>query len=78
MRPVQWSLSMSDYITRDGDMIDWICWHHYGEQSGAVEAVYAANPVLVQYGPLLPAGLSIVLPELPKPVSTVKTVKLWD
>ena len=70
---------MSDYITRDGDMIDWICWHHYdGEQSGAVEAVYAANPSLSQYGPLLPAWLNIVLPELPKPVSTVKVVKLWD
>lgn len=69
---------MSDYITRDGDMVDWICWHYYGEQSGAVEAVYAANPWLSNYGPQLPPGLTIVLPTIPKPVDTISVVKLWD
>ncbi len=66
------------YRTRDGDMLDWICWRHYGRQAGAVEAVLEVNPGLSDAGPILPAGLVIALPELPQPGQTVDTVRLWD
>lgn len=68
----------NQYATRDGDSVDYICWKHYGQQSGAVEAVYSANPGLADLGALLPAGIIIVLPELAKPAETVRVIRLWD
>lgn len=70
---------MAQYRTKDGDMIDRICFHYYdGVQSGAVEMVYEANRGLAEYGASLPSGLVIELPELPAPENTPATVKLWD
>ena len=66
----------SHYRTREGESLDWVCWRHYGQQSGAVEAVLAVNPGLAEHGPKLPGGLLILLPDLPKRQKTV--VRLWD
>jgi len=68
---------MIEYRTKTGDMIDAICHRYYGSQSGAVERVYEANRSLADYGPVLPSGLVIELPEMPV-AETVKTVRLWD
>ena len=65
------------YCTREGDVLDWICWKHYKKQSGAVEAVLAANNGLADFGDILPAGLEIILPELSLP-KTDQLVRLWD
>lgn len=65
------------YRTSDGDMIDAICWKYYGRTQGAVEAVLAANPKLSDYGPVLDAGILIVLPDLPA-ADSVEVVKLWS
>jgi len=67
----------AEYRTRQGDLIDRICWHHYGRQSGAVEAVLGANPGLAALGPALPAGQVIVLPDLPA-AQTDAVVNIWD
>lgn len=48
---------MTRYRTKENDMLDWICWKHYGFQSGAVEIVLTANPELAEWGSFLPAGL---------------------
>lgn len=69
---------MTHYRTRDGDMLDYICWKHYGQQSGAVEAVLVANPGLADLGPVYPAGVEILLPDLPKPVAEVQPIRLWS
>ena len=69
------------YETRDGDMLDLICFRHYaGRQSGAVEKVLDVNcPIgLADYPPILPRGLKIVLPDLPSTLSERPLVKLWD
>ncbi|RJF81138.1 phage tail protein [Azospirillum cavernae] len=64
------------YVTRDGDTVDWIAWKHYGAVGGAMEAVLQANDGLADAGPLLPAGRTILLPDLPSP--TVQTlVRIW-
>jgi len=68
---------MVRYRTRDGDMLDWICWKHYGYQSGAVEAVLAANPGLADLGPKLSAGVVLILPDLDATEET-PVVRLWD
>ena len=65
------------YRTRAGDSLDWVCWQHYGEQSGALEVVLEANQGLADYGPVLPRGLAVVLPDIVVPESR-KEVSLWD
>ncbi|WP_455475505.1 tail protein X [Bartonella sp. B17] len=70
---------MSDlYITEEGDMVDAICWKYYpkGQQALAVERVYAANHGLANYGALLKAGITIILPSLPYPKAT-PVIRIW-
>ena len=69
---------MIRYRTRDGDMIDAICYAHYGRTDGAVEAVLEANRHLARRDPILPAGLIIDLPDLPAPAARPDPVRLWD
>ncbi|WP_053982327.1 tail protein X [Marinagarivorans algicola] len=65
------------YITLEGDVLDRICWHEYGDESRFVD-VLEANPDLAQYHPVLPAGLRVVLPDFGPRVEAVKAVSLWD
>lgn len=67
------------YRTKDGDMLDAICYKQYDGRPGATELVLEANRViaLAEYGPLLPSGLIITLPDLPE-AEPAQTVKLWD
>lgn len=54
------------YFTKQNEMLDYICWKHYGYSSGSVEVVLEENPGLAEYGSFLPAGLKIKLPEIQK------------
>lgn len=66
------------YQTKDGDVLDDIVNRYYGDtNNGIVETVLEANTGLADYGPILPAGLSIALPERPA-VSKQTLVRLWD
>lgn len=65
------------YRCSDGDTLDWICWKHYGRQSGAVEAVLEANPGLAEKGPVFSAGQLVTLPDL-APAATTTIIRLWD
>ncbi|WP_341815294.1 tail protein X [Wolbachia endosymbiont (group B) of Aricia artaxerxes] len=67
---------MMYYKTKENDMLDFICWRHYGFSSGTVEVVLKANPGLAEYE-LLPAGLVIKLPVIQKAIQK-QVVKLWD
>lgn len=64
------------YRTIQNDELDLICFQYYGFTSGSVEAVLAANRDLAKELPLLQEGIEITLPEIEKPVTTVK--RLWD
>jgi len=66
------------YLSKDGDMIDEICWRYYPkrQQALAVEHVYEANNRLADRGEKLPAGLTILLPDLPRP-RTQPVINLW-
>lgn len=68
---------MTEYITRQGDTLDYICWKFYEQQSGAVEVVLEANQNLADLGPILPAGVTVILPELEKPATEVQPLRLW-
>ena len=64
--------------TIGGDMLDVICLHHYGHAHRYVEAVLNANPGLADQGPVLPAGIIIVLPDLTELSHQEAAVRLWD
>ncbi len=55
------------YRTKDGDVLDAICYKYYGKQSPAVEYVLAwpANAHLADLGAVYESGVLIELPELP-------------
>jgi phage tail protein X len=61
------------------DTIDLLVWRHLGSTAGYVEETLERNPQLARYGPVLPHGTLVDLPE-PK-ASTPKVnsmVQLWD
>lgn len=64
------------YRCKDGELLDEICLHYYGQASGAVEQVLAANPGLASLGPILPLGTKLALPELD--ISDDAQVNLWE
>jgi phage tail protein X len=64
------------YITKDGDTVDYVAWRHYGSTAGGVvEAVLSANKDLAVYGPVLPTGIRVTLPEIKQP--SKQGVQLW-
>jgi len=63
-------------ITQQGDTLDILCLRYYGRTQGVVETVLAANPGLAEYGPVLPHGISVNLPEV-QPAAVKETVNLW-
>jgi phage tail protein X len=65
------------YRTKEGDMLDFIAWKHYGKQSGVVEEILEANPKLADYGEQFPAGVIIILPDVVLP-KTDTLIRLWD
>ena len=68
---------MRYYLSKDGDTIDSIAWAVYGRQDGGlVEAVIEANPGIGALGPILDAGVRIVIPDAPTP-AIVQGVRLW-
>jgi phage tail protein X len=65
------------YVTRQFDELDEICWRYYKRTQQTVEAVLLANPNLADLMPILPEGVTILLPDLPAP-STSETVRIWE
>jgi phage tail protein X len=56
------------YTTRENDVLDEIVWRYYGSQdNGLLESVLEANRGLADYGPQLPTGLTITMPDAPTP-----------
>ena len=63
-------------VSREGDMVDLIAWRAYRHRNRTAEILLDANPGLAAYGPILPAGLVIKLPEVPQPAPI--EIRLWD
>jgi phage tail protein X len=67
-----------EYVTRDGDTVDYVAFLEYGNELGIVEQILAINPHLVNYGATLPYGVTILLPEqLAVQDSKRNVVMLW-
>ncbi|MFL9993042.1 tail protein X [Paraburkholderia sediminicola] len=61
-----------------GDTVDSLCYRHFGRTQGVVEATLEANEGLAAYGPVLPMGLAVDLPDAPKDQPTINLVNLFD
>ena len=66
---------MITYITKEGDVLDWIIWRHYGTIS-VLEKVMAANPNISDE--TLKAGTEIKLPYIEAIQKNEGEVKLWN
>lgn len=66
------------YRTKQGETLDAICFRHYGQASGFVEQVLAANYRLADKGIELPNGTLIELPEIEAASPAQKLVSLFD
>jgi phage tail protein X len=66
------------YRSKQGDVVDYICYRQYGATALYTEAVLAANPGLSDYGPILPAGVLITLPPFPAQKPQVQVIQLWS
>ena len=69
---------MAEYRTKDGELLDAICYRYYGRQSGVIELVLAANQNLSRQPEQLPAGLVITLPDLPAQTNDITPIRLWQ
>lgn len=63
--------------TAEGDTVSRIAYRYYGESGGMVARILDANPGLYRHRALLPAGLTVVMPER-APSGAVPTLNLWD
>jgi phage tail protein X len=68
---------MITYTTKDGDVLDFICWKYYGKTLGILEKVLGANRHLAELGSIFRAGVKIILPDLTQEEET-ESVKLWS
>ena len=68
---------MVTIVTTEGDMVDEIVFQHYGSISGYLEKVLEVNRHLAKYGPVLPAGIKIKLPEIEEIKTDKKEISLW-
>lgn len=69
---------MKEIYAIQNDTVDSICWREYGRSIGVVERVLEANPHLSEFGPFIPMGTKVQLPDIPTPQNKVQSVQLWD
>lgn len=66
------------YTTRTGETVDSAVQAYYRRTRGIVERVLDANPGLADFGPILPMGTRILMPDMPRESAQRKRIKLWD
>jgi phage tail protein X len=69
-----------NYLSKAGDVLDDVATQQYGVCTAAtLAALLIANPGLADIGPILPAGLTIILPEdVTTDAPPVASFSLWD
>lgn len=63
----------------DGETVDEICHRVLGKTAGVTEQVLGLNPGLAEFGPRLPGGTVVTLPDASAAqTATIDIVQLWD
>jgi len=63
--------------THQHDSVDALCWRHLGATAGLVEHVLDLNPGLAAYGPVLPHGLTVLIPQAVPAPTAAPLIHLW-
>lgn len=63
------------YTTKDGDVLDWIVWKHYGTLE-VLEEILNVNPGVSDE--ILKAGIKIKLPYIDTTLKSRKEIRLWN
>ena len=59
-------MTIAKHVTKAGDVLDLICLKHYGSSNSELLAtIIEKNYWLREYPVVLPAGLEILLPDMP-------------
>ena len=66
---------MVTYITKEGDVLDWIVWRHYGTIS-VLEKVMETNSKITDER--LAAGIEVKLPYIETAKKNKGEIKLWN
>lgn len=66
-----------EIITQQNDRVDLICLRILGNVE-MVEQVLDLNPGLAAYGPILPMGVTVKLPQKTENPPRQNQIKLWD
>ncbi|OPA92399.1 phage tail protein [Pseudomonas fluorescens] len=62
-----------------GDSVNLLLYRELGRcDDAAEETLWRLNPELSEYGPVLPAGVWVIVPELSTQPSAVRPVLAWD
>jgi phage tail protein X len=62
-----------------GDSVNLLLYRETGRSDDAAEeALWKLNPTLAEHGPVLPAGVWVVLPELDVKPVVIKAATAWD
>ncbi len=69
---------MPRVYAQQGDTVDLLCYRHFGRTKGVVEATLELNEGLADYGPILPMGLAVDLPQAPTDQPTITLINLFD
>ena len=65
--------------TLEKDTLDQVVFRTLGTVNETLlEAAFDLNPALANYGPLLPYGISIEVPDAPDSENVKRTIKLYD
>lgn len=67
--------NMITYTTKENDVLDWICWKHYGT-TAVIEKVLSENPNITDYE--LSAGTIVNLPYIESIQDKKTEVRLWS
>lgn len=65
------------YTTKDGDVLDAICFKYYGESKGTTEQVIEANRHLANEPEIFETGVKITLPQINLNEES-EVIKLWS
>lgn len=66
------------YTTKQNEVVDAICYRHYGRTRNVVETVLDANPGLAALGPVLPFATRVFLPVIAEQTKRKPLVSLYD
>ena len=62
-----------------GDSVNLLLYRELGRcDDAAEETLWRANPDLAEYGPVLPAGVWLIVPEMQTRPAAVRPVLAWD